>query len=105
MLGGVGDRDDAAVGVAEQIEALDAEVGAQLLEIGDVVGRLVGARVDGPVGALGAARVQLHEREGGTEAGKVAEVARREAGAARMADEQRALALALVREQPAVRRW
>ena len=85
----VRERDDAAVRVAEQVELLDAEVLTQLLDVRDVVGRRVRARVLRRVGVGGAARIEHDERARRAEAAQVREVARREAGPARMAHQER----------------
>ena len=87
--GRVRERDDAAVRVAEHVELLLAEVHAQLLDVGDVVGGRVRARVLGRSEPRGAARVEQDERERLAEPAEVGEVARREAGPAGMADEHR----------------
>ena len=104
MGGGVGGRDHAAVRVAEQEHPLEPEVRAQLVEVCDVVGGLVCARVGRTVGALGPPGVEHDERERRAEAREIAEVPRREPGPAGVADEQRPLALAPVRERSAVGR-
>jgi hypothetical protein len=65
--------DDTAVGVAEQRDPLEPEVGAQLFEIGDVVIGRVRTRIGRTVRPLGAARIEQDEREALAEAGEVAE--------------------------------
>ena len=75
VLGRVRQCDDAAVRVSEEVELLLAEVRAQLLDVGDVVGGRVRAGVVRRVGAGGSARVEQDERERVAEPGEVREVA------------------------------
>src|SRR5207245_2310166 len=59
---GVLDRDRPAVGVAEEVDAFEPEVSAQLLDVGCVVLDRVGAVVGGTVRAARPPRVDQHER-------------------------------------------
>jgi Asp/Glu/hydantoin racemase len=59
----------------------------QPLEIGDVVGDRVGVRILWPGGVAGPARIEEYESEMLAEPGEIAEIERREAGAAAVADE------------------
>ena len=95
-------RDDAAVRVAEQVHALEAQVLSELLEVGRVVGDGVVARIGGPVGFAGPTRVDQHELELPVEAAEIGEVEPGEARAAAVTDERRALSGAPVGEAPAV---
>ena len=83
----VGHRDDAAVRVTEEVDPLEAEIEAQLFDVVDVVLDRVRLRVGGPVRATGSARVEEHELEPLVEPAEVAEVERREAGTAAVADQ------------------
>src|SRR5581483_1475144 len=98
----VRDRDDAPVRMPEQVDLLELEVVAQLVEIRYVVGDAVAGGIARPRRVARPARVEHDEGPVGAEAREVAEVGRAEAGPARMADEDLVLALAPVGERPAV---
>ena len=53
MGAGPGHGDEAAVRVAEEVEALEAEVLADRLDVGDVLLEVVVGRIGRPVGAAG----------------------------------------------------
>jgi hypothetical protein len=75
--------------MAQEVDPLEAEMGPQCLDVGDVVGRCVGAPISGRIGAACSARVEQHERPALPEAGEVAEVAGGESRAARVAQKER----------------
>ena len=97
-----GNRDDAPVGVAEKLDALQAQVLAQALEVGDVVLDHVGAGIGRLGRAARPARVEQDELELVAQTGQVAEVQRREAGASTVADQDGPLACAPVGQTPPV---
>src|SRR5580765_8679065 len=75
---------------------------AQLLDVGDVVARVVSTVVRGLVGRVRAARVEHDQGAARTETAEVRQVPGREAGAARMADEERSGAFTTVRQPASV---
>ena len=73
---GPGDRDEAAVGVAEQVELVEPEVLAHRLDVGRVVLEVVFGGVRRPGRVAGAARVEQKERALGRQLRQLAEVER-----------------------------
>ena len=68
MPRGVVDRDEAAVRVTEQVHFLEAELHAQLFQVGDVAAERIRLRA---TRSAGAARVEEHERERLAEAAEI----------------------------------
>ena len=97
-----GDRDEAAVRMAEQVEAVDIEVRAHRLDIGRVVLEVVARRIRRPAGIPCAARVEHHERSLGRQLRQLSEVKRGAAGPAGMEEQGRAGAHLTPREGPRV---
>ena len=89
---GPGDRDEAAVGVAEEVELVEPEVLAHHLDVGRVVLEAVSGGVRGPGRVTGAARVEQQQRALGRQLRQLAEVERGVAGAAGMAEQKRSAA-------------
>ena len=77
---GPGDGDEAAVGVAEQVELVEAEVLAHDLDVGHIVLEVVFGGVRRPAGVTGAARVEQQQRALGRQLRQLAEVQRGVAG-------------------------
>jgi hypothetical protein len=103
MLGRVRRRDDATVGMAEQVELLDVERYAQRLHVGRVLVGGVRLRVRRALRLGSSTRVEQDQREQLVEPAQVTgEVPRGEPGAARMAHEQRPVAEAVVLQRQAV---
>jgi len=98
---GIDDRHEPSGRVPEEIHALEAEVRAQLLEIGRVVPELVAWRGFGAVYTAGA---ELDQRPVAVEPTEIGEELHGGSGPAGMADERRPSAQAPVFQRASVRR-
>ena len=85
----------------EQVDRLEPEVGAELLEVGGVILEAVRLR---RIGAVDSAGIEQDQPELLVEAREIVEDLDRDPGAARMADEGRAVAELEVGECATVRR-
>ena len=94
-------RHDAAGGVPEQVDRIEPEVGAELLEVGGVILEAVRLR---RIGAVDSAGVEQDQPELLVEAREIVEDLDRDPGAARMTNEGRAVAELQVGERATVRR-
>ena len=97
-------RDEPAVRMAEQVEPLDAEMAPNRLDVGGVVLEVVGRRIGRRIRSPRAARVEQEQRALGGQAREIAEVRRRAARPAGVAQERRAGARLVPGQRAAVAR-